>query len=261
MRTMRKTILALFAVLTLAFAGCFDTLEEITIAENGSGSYKTTVDMSGMFDMIEMMASMDTSAGEKQKIFGDKNFDSTINLNAYIDTATSLTAEQKRLMKNMVVRMVMSEADRKFVLGVNFPFANPDDLKKIMELNEGGKGLSLLGKGLSGGALHGDEEDKSGLSSMGNLFTWQFKNGMLERTLDEAKLAEIKNSNEVKSMGEAEDMLEKMTFKTIIRLPRPVTKMVGEGVTLSADKKTATLQYSLADIFAKPARLAYRIEY
>jgi len=61
---MKKSLLFISGILlsALFLTGCLDSEEDVTINPNGSGIYKTTVDMSGLFDMMQMAAMMDTSA-------------------------------------------------------------------------------------------------------------------------------------------------------------------------------------------------------
>jgi hypothetical protein len=62
-----KKPLNLIALATLfIFAGCFELIEEMTLNDNGSGTYKLTYDMSASKDMINMMRSF--TAGTEDDI-------------------------------------------------------------------------------------------------------------------------------------------------------------------------------------------------
>ena len=96
---MKKHAFLLMAILTILLAGCLDTVEELDIAADGTGTYKTTMDMSGMFDMIEMMAAMDTSASGQLKKLSEKDMDSVLHLRSITDSAADLTEEQKKIVQ------------------------------------------------------------------------------------------------------------------------------------------------------------------
>jgi hypothetical protein len=58
-----------------------------------------------------------------------------------------------------------------------------------------------------------------------------------------------------------EDMLTSVTFGTVIHLPRPVKNMKGEKLTLSDDKRTVRIKYTLADLKKDPKSLEFKVEY
>ncbi len=257
---MKKIFLSLTIIVGVVLTGCLDTVEELTITNNGSGTYQTTMDMSGVFDMLQMFAAMDTSSDQKIKNFTDKDFDSTIQLGAFADTASDLTNEQKQLFKNAEVRITIKQTEKKFALIMNFPFSNTTQLDELMKLSGGGKALGMLGKKMTGENIS-ENETEGALPSPASVFDMQIGRGLLERKLNETKLAAIKNNDKFKNLSDAKDAMGSMTFKTIIHLPSPVKKLAGEKAELSADKKTVTISSTLMDVFENPAALAYRIEY
>ena len=93
---MKKIFSFLIACTAILLTGCFDAVEELTIAPDGTGVYKSTMDMGGMFDMLEMMAAMDTSQNSDLKKFAEKDVDSTASLRSVVDTASNLSAEEKK---------------------------------------------------------------------------------------------------------------------------------------------------------------------
>ena len=69
---MKKNLLLISFVCVCLF-GCLNTEEDVTINADGSGIYKNAVDLSGLFDMMQMAASMDTSESTGLKKISDKN--------------------------------------------------------------------------------------------------------------------------------------------------------------------------------------------
>jgi hypothetical protein len=253
-----------FAVLLLTasvlLTGCLDIVEDMTIQANGSGTYKTTMDMSGMMEMIEMMAAMDTSAKKSEQELFSKDMDTTILMKDFSDTASNLTAEQKRFFGKGKMNLKMSKQERKFILAMDFPFSTPEEMETLAKMTEGGKGFSMLGKAQNNSIL-GSATDEAGLPSMDGLFDVQYRKGLLERKINPAKLTAFQKNDKVKEMEQAGEMLEQMKMQTVIHLPAPAKKVTGEKVKLSDDRKTITIQTSFYDLFKNPSAMAYRVEY
>jgi len=256
-----KKIASLFIFLAaFTLTGCIDTIEELTIRPDGTGIYNSTMDMGGMFDMIEMMAAMDTSANSQLKKLSDKDMDSVISMRSFTDTASNLTDDQKKLFQDAKMRITMKQKDKVFKMGMTYPFKKLEDVQKIIELNNGGKGVGMFGKGAKENML-GEMDDKAGFPSLGNYYDMTIRNGLIERKINEEKLAALKNDDKLKEMKSAGDMMGSVTFNTVINLPKPASKVEGEKVKLSADKKTVTIKSSLMDLFETPKSLAFKIEY
>jgi len=257
MKKIASFLIALFAII---LTGCLDTVEELTIAPDGSGTYASTMDMSGMFDMIEMMAAMDTSANSQLKKLSDKDMDSVISMRSFTDTSSSLTPEQKKLFQDAKMRITMKQKEKLFKMGMTYPFKKLEDVQKIMALNDEGKGVGLFGKGGQENAI-GALNDKGGFPSIGNYYDMTIKNGLIERKVNEGKLAELKKDEKFSEMKNAGDMMGTITFSTVIHLPKPASTVEGEKVKLSADKKTVTVKSSLIDLFENPKSLGFKIVY
>ena len=255
---MKRILIAFVAFISLSLTGCLDIIEEIDLTANGSGTYKTTADMSGAFDMLEMIAAMDTSANSGLKKLKDKNFDSSFQLKSLTDTASNLTPEQKKFFSRAVGRMQMNAEQKKFIINMDFPFDKPEDINTLTRMTEGGKGLSLLGKSAGGPAMNGSSDET--MPSF-DVFDWKFTRNLMERKVNPEKLAAFKSNNKFKDLGDAAGMLEQMKMKTVIHLPAAAKKVTGEKAVLSDDKKTVTISASVADIVKDPALLAYHIEY
>ena len=224
---------------------------------DGSGIYKNTVDMSGLFDMLGMIAMMDTSANSQIKKIADKNIDSIISLGSMSDTATNLSAEEKRLMQNGTVRLIVNQNEKTFKMILNYPYKNFSDLEKIIALQQSGKGFDPLGSNTQSLPMGGADAKMPAL----DFLKTSFKNGLIERKIDQAKLDDLKENDQAKQMEDAGDMLEAIKFNTVIHLPKAVAKASGEKLTVSDDKKTVRINYSLNDLIKNPKALEFKIEY
>lgn len=260
---MKKSLLFISCILLTAFCltGCLDSEEDVTINSNGAGVYKNTIDMSGLFDMMQMAAMMDTSANSQLKEFSDKNVDSTISLSAFTDTATALTADEKALLHDGTMHMTINQKDKIFKIVLNYPFKKVEDIQKITELQQSGKGFNPMGKAKDNPALQGMEEQSGGLPSADQYTQTSFKNGLIERKVDQQKINDLKNNEQFSQMQNAGDMLSGVTFTSTIHLPKPVKSSSGSKLTVSDDKKTVRVKYTLQDMIKTPQTLEFKVEY
>src|SRR5687768_13754117 len=125
-----KKILLLLIVASICLFGCLNSEEDITINADGSGIYQNAMDMSGLFDMLDMIAAMDTSQNNQLKKISDKDIDSIFLFKSFIDTVTTLTADQKKLFEKATMRMNINQKEKKFKMTMSYPFAKLDDLQK-----------------------------------------------------------------------------------------------------------------------------------
>lgn len=260
---MKKSLLFISFIFLTAFflTGCLDTGEDVTINSDGSGIYKTTVDMSGLFDMMQMAAMMDTSAGNLLKQLGDKDIDSAVLLSAFTDTATALTAEEKALLHDGAMHITINQKDKIFKIVLNYPFKKMEDIQKIVQLQQSGKGFDPMGKSKVNAALQGMEDHGGGLPSADQYTQMNIKNGLIERKIDQKKIDSLKNSEQFGQMQSAGEMLSEITFTTTIHLPKAAKNTSGSKLTLSDDKKTVRVKYTFQDLIKTPQELEFKVEY
>lgn len=258
---MRK-ILFLIALTAFCLIGCLDSQEDVTINANGSGTYKSTIDMSGLFDMLQMAAMMDTSANNALQKFSDKNLDSTLLFRSFTDTSSTLTPEEKALLRDATMHININQKEKQFKVNMTYPFKKMDDLQKILELQKSNKGFNPFKKPTedsSFSALGGGDE--AGLPNPDQVMNISYKNGLIERKLDQQKLDSLKAKEQNSPMQGMDEMMTSVTFGTVIHLPRAVKNATGEKITLSDDKKTVRINYTLADLKKNPKSLEFKIEY
>ena len=257
---MKKIASLLLGCFAVVLTGCLDTVEEFNISADGSGVYTSTVDMSGMIGLLEMVAAMDTSAKSGLDSFKEQNMDSVINFRDLVDADTSMTAEQKRLFADAKMNITMKGKEGVMKFGMTYPFKKLEDVAKIQQMNESGKGVGLFGN--KGKANPMQEMAKDGdLPDFSKYMQVNFRNGLLERKVNAEKLNELKNDEKFKQMGQAEEMMESVSFTSIIHLPRAATVATGEKVQLSADKKTVTIKTNMKDLLTNPKSLDFKVTY
>jgi hypothetical protein len=253
-----KKLLSLLFVSSICLWGCLNSEEDVTINADGSGVYQNTMDMSGMFDMMDMLAAMDTSQNSQLKKVSDKDIDSSFSFKSFIDTVTSLTADEKRLFEKATMRMNINQKQKKFKMTMSYPFAKLDDLQKIIELQQSNKAPNPFDRSMGGNDA---SPDNAGLPAINKIMNITFKNGLIERKIDKEKIKDLESSEQLKDMEKAEQMLEAITFSSSFHLPRAAKNATGEKIKLSNDKKTITVNYSLMDVIKSPSSLEFKVEY
>ena len=138
---MKKFWTGVVVVFVALFAGCYEINEEITINDNGTGTYVTKMDMSALLQMMQSMASEE----EIQKSGLNRVIDTVIALKTVLDTAKDVTPEQKRLFEEGTMKMKVDLKQSIFTADVNFPFKSLTDLQALMS-GSGTGGLSEVFK-------------------------------------------------------------------------------------------------------------------
>lgn len=251
-----KKLLSIFILMTaFCFIGCMDTREEVTINEDGSGVFKNSVDMSGMFEMMQMTAMMDTSSkdGEFKKMI-ERDIDSTLYLNTYADTAKNLSDEERKLMREGSMHLTISQSEKEFKVVFTYPFKKLEDIEKILELQKNEKGFNPFGN-------NSEESEMSDVAANNDYTEMHFKKGLIERKVNQKKIDELKNNNELKNANGLDEMFSQITFSTAIRLPANVKNAQGENLTVSDDKRTVIVKYTMLDVMNNQDALNFRVEY
>lgn len=256
---MKKFWTGVVVVFVLIFAGCYEINEEITINQNGSGTYVTKMDMSALLQMMQSMASEE----EIQKSGLNRVIDTVINLKSVLDTAKDVTAEQKRLFEDGKMKLKVDLKESIFTADVNFPFKSLNDLQALMS-GSGTGGLSEVFKQVfakNDSARQGNSMDDQALDQINNVFDVTISNNKIEKKLNKEKYDSLMAKPE---LAQARQMMGggfEILYTTTIKLPRPVKKSNNEMIKLSADKKTVTMRYDILKMFETPDKFAYTIEY
>lgn len=182
---MKKFLLVITLTFTgLFFTGCMETTEELTIAADGTGTYNVGMDMSGLFDLMDMMKGMDRSLNAPtQKI---EQMDTVIAMRDFTDTASHLTTEEKALMKDAKMKMKMNEAAKEFKMEMNFPFNKVSDVQKLMQLSQKSSGGNML-QNMLGNPL-GAESSNDQLPSVSNFYDMVINNNLIEKKTESRKI-------------------------------------------------------------------------
>jgi len=256
-------------IVLIIFSGCFDTLEEVTINENGSGTFVNSLDMGKLLGLAKTMG----SGNDEMKDLDKLKMDTVIHLKDIQDSLKNLNAAEKKIAATGTLNIQMDASDEKMKFEFTFPFSKTSEIAGIQDIlkkakqniiddimqkimgEKGSKNESLLGK-------DDDDEPTEGMgSNIDEYYTSVFEKGKFTRKLNKEKYAHVEDDKSLKSLQEMAQLGMPINMKTIINLPKPAKKAEGKGVKLSDDKKKVTVEGTLDDFFESAAYFEYDIEY
>jgi hypothetical protein len=250
---MKKILFSLFAGCTILLTSCFETTQEITLNNDGSGTYVNTNDMGKILTIAKNMGAASNDKMPKEPI------DTSISFAATADSIPDLTAEEKELLKNGKLRVQMNMDDEKFIITMQFPFSKFDDIQKINHLS--GKMMMASMKDKMGGDMPMGAGPMPAPSSFDDYYTLEFSNGELKKKLNKDKYATVDNDEFLNGIKQAAAMGIPVTNTYIINLPKPAEKAEGKNVKLSADKMKVTITSTMDDFYDHPESLEFKIKY
>jgi len=219
-------ILTLTGILCLSLTSCIDFLEEITINEDGSGSYYIEMNMEKAMDKLAAMMPEDKQAEMREKGFlkeDDK---------AELDSLAQVVREQYG---------VESFEYKTEGLSVQFSFDFENINQAYQTMN------TVFG--------NSEEDGSSKLGGMGGSYMSMEQKGKKVLFSRYAPAKEPKVSEEGDEDGESEKMeamlmnfLEGGTYESVIKFPSKVKVSGNKYASLSDDKKTVTIRASLTDL-------------
>ena len=252
---MKKLIVSLLVCSTLLLAGCYESTQEITLNEDGSGTVSNTNDMSALIGMAKQMG-----GGAEMEKMGEKAIDSTIIMDKGADSIPNLTPAERDLARKGTLQIKMNLKAEKFLTSLAFPFSSPSEIVAYNKLS--GKIMAESMKSqMSGGMPGGNADQMPEPSSLDDYYTYEFSNGELKKKLNKEKYAGVESDEYLKGIKEAAGMGLAMKANYIINLPRPAKEAEGKGVKLSEDKKKVTISASIDDFFENPSLLEFKIKY
>jgi hypothetical protein len=256
---MKKTLFGALAIIMLLFVSCYEVNEEIVINENGGGTYLTKMDMSAMVQMIQSMAGEEELAKKGM----DRVLDTTINLKNVMDSATNITAEQRKLYGDGTMKLQVNMKESLLKADINFPFKNYNDLQSLMT----GSGMAGLGEAFKKVFASNDSVQSSaptmqdqGMEQINNVYDVTVNKHSIIKKLNKEKYDQLMQKPEVAQAKQMMGSFE-ISYTTTIRLPRPVKKFDNPLIKLSDDKKTITMKYDIMKMLETPEKFSYSIEY
>jgi len=248
---MKKLLLFLSAAVTLGLTGCFETTEEITLNDDGSGTYININDMSKLIPILKNMGAADQ--------LGGKSIDTSFALGTSKESIEGLSEDDAGLLKKGTMNMKMNIEDEKMVATMNFPFASLNDIPKINKLTAKSMTQSLTSQ--MGGNMPPGMDQMPEPSSFSDYYTLEYESGEIKRKLNKEKHATLASDKYLTQLQEAAAMGIPITHSLVINLPRPAEKIEGKNAKLSEDKKKVTVSGSIDDLFDNPEKLEFKVKY
>lgn len=242
----------LLAVVGIFLLSSCETTREITLNENGGGTFVTTTDMSGMIAIAKMN-------DKDNKMAEEKGLDTTVMLDKLVDSIPDLSAKDKDLLRTGKLDVQIDMANDKFLTRLHFDFANSEQLTQLAKLSQ--KVTQEAMKKQMGDANTSMPEEGMPETDIEDYFTTTYSKGIIEKKLNAEKYAGVSNDQGMEALKQIAGQGMAMNTTYVFNLPRPAKKAEGKGVKLSEDKKKVTINTSTEDFFDDPSKFEFRIEY
>jgi hypothetical protein len=252
---MKHILKGLVLLVTISLAGCLDTVQEITLQADGSGTMVNTTDMSATMAMAKQFG------GNEMKELEKMEMDTVIMLSDMVDAMPDITAEEKAMLKDGTMRIRMNFKDEIFILGISNPFKNTGDVTKLNNITSKIFDQAMEQQMQAQSNLPGMDENTPKASSMDDYFETEFKKGKMVKTLNKAKYANANQDEYLKGMLDASGFGSPMKSTLVINLPTPLKKATGKNLAISDDKKKVTIATTIEDFYDSPEKMEFSIEY
>lgn len=221
---LRKVLPYIFIVaLTLSLSSCFEVIEEINIANNGSGDVTFTINLSQSKTKLSSIMLLDSVNG--YKVPSEKELRGEIN-NAVV-----------YLRKTNGISNVKSTADfDNFIASVSFSFKNVSNINNLTK--------SILK----------DQESKVLNNSS---YNYNPESGLFVRKYEQFGSART-GFNKLKNADK--EVFKTADYVSIYRFQSPVAKMNNSKAVVSKSKKAVMLKTSVMDIINGKASLSNQIQ-
>ena len=249
---MKKILVTLFAGCAILLTSCLETTQEITLNDDGSGTYVNTSDMG---KILTIAKNMGAASSDKMP----QAIDTSISFASTADSIPDLSAADKELLKKGSLQIKMSVEDEKFISIMSFPFSTLDDIQKINRLS--GKMMMQSMKDKMPAEMPMGADAMPEPSSFDDYYTLEFSKGELKKKLNKEKYADVDKDEFLNGLKQAAAMGIPVTSTYIINLPRPAEKAEGKNVKLSEDKMKVTVLTTMDDFYDNPEKLEFKIKY
>lgn len=281
--------LSILTVLLL-FTSCAIT-ETFEIREDRSGKFRYDIDMSQMMEMAGNLGTEETPKSKKKKNkkskeVGSKDMDTTFTFKSIFDekkdSIAKLPIEEQQKLKRLekfTVRMVMNEAEQKFIYSM---YADFDSIDELMEMMSPMQSMQSIGGGAASNPMAGSatealkDDSKTSYFYDGKVFKKIVASGSIQEALKQEMetIEEEVEATEEETDGateeEIEESLDKMSesmamifeqssYKMVYTFPKPVKSITFENAQFSADRKTVTVAVSMDDYMEYPEKLSFEV--
>ena len=219
----KKLVSGLLLITSFVFAGCFDIKEEIFLEKNGSGKYITTIDMTQLKDMLDMLKTMmpDSIKESTDELKSLNSLDSIQTMWKDIDQVAGVT-DVKRVKKG------------EMIYEISFRFADIKALNTAMtKKNKSDDSVKVSGDfyTFSAGQFACNDTSFGGVGDM-----MKGLNGSAGQ-----------DDSTAMAMNMMKGFMGDMKYTSIYHLPGKVSSFSNKNAKLSEDGKTITLEINFSD--------------
>ena len=117
-------------VVLVVFSGCFDTVDEFTITENGSGTFVNSLDMGKILGLAKTMG----GGNDEMKDFEKLKVDTVVYLKNIKDSLKNLNEAEKKIAATGTLRIRVDAKEDKLNFTFTFPFSNTSEIGPIQNI-------------------------------------------------------------------------------------------------------------------------------
>ena len=243
---MKFKSLILFLGFLTSLTSCMFT-EELSINNNGSGTYAFKMDMSQMMESMKDMSNKDSL--KEPEVLDTIVFFKDI-LEEKKDSISRLTRDEQSLLKgleDLKLHMQVDEENGKMLMDFVMGFKNISELKDMQ--NKISKAQALT---------DGKNQDNSLKSKADVEYSFDgktFRRSVIMKELSEEKLQEVD-----RSIKQSSSFLEGTMYKIIYQFESEIEGVSFNGAILSKDQKTVTIEVPLDSVMKNPKWLDFEIK-
>ena len=240
-----KTLLLFIGFLT-SLTSCMFT-EELSIHDNGSGTYAFKMDMSQMMESMKDMSNRDSLKDPEvlDTIVLFKNI-----LEEKKDSISQLTKDEQILLEgleDLKLHMQVDEKNGKMLMDFVLDFKGISELKDMQNKIAKAQALS-----------DGKEQDNSLKSKADVEYTFDgktFRRSVIMKDLSEEKLLEVEQS-----IKQSSSFLEGSMYRVIYHFESEIDNVSFNGAFISDDQKTLTIEVPLDSVMKNPKWLDFEVK-
>ena len=240
-----KTLLLFIGFLT-SLTSCMFT-EELSIHDNGSGTYAFKMDMSQMMESMKDMSNKDSLKDPEvlDTIVLFKNI-----LEEKKDSISQLTKDEQILLEgleDLKLHMQIDEKNGKMLMDFVLDFKDISELKDMQNKIAKAQALS-----------DGKEQDNSLKSKADVEYTFDgktFRRSVIMKDLSEEKLQEVEQS-----IKQSSSFLEGSMYRVIYHFESEIDNVSFNGAFISDDQKTLTIEVPLDSVMKNPKWLDFEVK-
>jgi len=240
-----KTLLFFIGLLT-SLTSCVFT-EELTISNDGSGTYAFKMDMSEMLESVKDMSNKDSV--KEPEVLDTIVFFKDI-LEEKKDSISKLSKEEKILLnglEDLKLHMQVDEENGIMLMDFVMDFKNISELKDMQNKIAKAQALS-----------DGKEQDNSLKSKADVEYSFDdktFRRSVIMKDLSEEKLQEVE-----RSIQQSSSFLEGTMYRVIYHFESEIDNVSFKGAVISDDQKTMKIEVPLDSVMKNPKWLDFEVK-